>query len=328
MQLTPPLGLLYSNTVNESWAFGAGYFVSGGSKVDYTNVDFGGTFGSEPDIKTDLTVTEASIGAAYKVNEALKLGVGLRLVMATGEFAFAQRAAAGAVLTNVKLTGLKDNDNLAFRLGAQYKLSEATTIGANYRSPVSLDVSGKIAGQNSGGSTATIAEGDVIASTKFPQQLSIGAQHVLSETWVGLFEYSWTQYSVVDRINLDTSNSAIADTFLTQNWKDQHNVRLGAENTSYAMPIRFGYGFTSQVTDKDFARASFTAPGPGHTVTLGSGNKVDLEGQTLGFDYGYEYTIVTGNGNGATAGTATGDIREGTHTTTAHAIHLAATYKF
>jgi long-chain fatty acid transport protein len=325
-----PFGLLYGNTFDDKFAVGAGYFISAGANANYQNVDMG-TFGDDYEVKTDLMVSEFSVGAAYKVNDKLKLGGAVRIVSAKANFSFITRPNAVEIV-NAKLTDLQDKMAPGFRLGAQYKVDDATTVGFNYRSQLNLQATGRIGGKVNGVVDADIADAPATASTVFPQQVTLGADHAFSDVWRGFFEYAWTQYSAVDILRVTTTTTAgainIVDPEVTQNWKDQHNVRLAAEYTGCHMPIRFGYGWTSQVTDKDFARASFTPPGQGHTLTLGSGITVGSTEKPINLDWAYEYTRVVGDGNGAAAGATTGDVRTGEYKVEEHALHLAAAYNF
>jgi long-subunit fatty acid transport protein len=328
--LSTPIGLTYGNS-GERFGYGVGYFVSGGSKATYNNVDFG-SLGNEADVYTDLRIQELSGGLAYKVNDRLKIGAALRIVMAHANLAFVQRAAGGAILINARLQNMEDTYEPGYRLGAQYKLSDDTTLGFNYRSSVELTATGQIDGDITGAAPGHIKAAPATADTVFPQQAVLGVDHAFSDVWRGMLEGTWTQYSQVDKVRIKTSTTssvgAIGNQEIVQNWKDQLGLHLAGEYTGCHMPIRFGYGYTSQVTNTDFARAAFTAPGPAHTLTLGSGHSFEVSGKPVNLDFSYEYTAVKGSGTGAAAGSATGDIREGDYTTTAHAIHLAADYAF
>jgi hypothetical protein len=107
-------------------------------------------------------------------------------------------------------------------------------------------------------------------------------------------EYAWTQYSRIGEIVVESAAFSTTGnrTALLTDWRDQHNVRVGAEYLAMAWPIRYGYGFTSTVTNSDYARASFTPPGPAHTLTLGYGKRLcDGRAEALRFDAGFEYTM-------------------------------------
>ncbi|RZI55205.1 MAG: hypothetical protein EOP14_06905, partial [Pseudomonas sp.] len=353
--LSTPLGLIYSNSINDKLAFGVGGFISGGSRVEYDAISFPGLDGS-PQTKTDLQIGEISAGVAYKITDTLKIGAAYRYVMAKADFSFFNRAyspggaglpPAGTFLgvANAKLTDLKDEAS-AFRLGAQWAMSENTHFGFTYRSSVDLDAKGRIGGQFIRNTTSgipansAIADAEATASTTFPQAVTIGADHKFNDAWKGLVEVAWTQYSKVEAIPVTTSTTtlggavAINNPQLTQDWKDQWNARLGGEYAGFSWPIRFGYGFTSQVTNSDWARPTFTPPGVSHTLTAGSGQAFALWGQALEFNGAAEYTFVSGDGTGRAAGDNTPaagerpNIRAGEHKTSSVAAHLGLAYNF
>ncbi len=331
-KLSTPLGLIYGNTLSEKMGFGVGLYVSGGSYASYEDVAFT-TPTSTPDIKTDLMLMELAAGYAYRVNENLKLGAAWRVSMAQADFAFIQRSAGGTLL-NLEAKDLEDTNYVGFKLGAQYKVSEATKIGFVYRSEVELEAEGKFGGNvYTAGPTLPIDETDATAKTTFPMAATLGVQHDLNENWKLFGEYAWTEYSKIDKVVVEGNVTRSGGTAVTSNpeviqkWKDQHNLRLAAEYLGWGMPFRFGYGYTSQVTNSDYARASFTAPGAGHTLTLGTGRTI---GESMQIDGGFEYTLVEGDGKGAAAGSSGvgTDLRAGDYTTTAYALHLGFSYMF
>lgn len=338
-----PLGLIYSNTLNDQWAFGVGGYISGGSKVEYDNINFGYASGS-PTTKTDLQIGEIAAGVAWKPTASWKFGAAYRYVMARANFAFFNRAYSGPTqigVANVFLNDLKDQVS-AFKLGAQWSPSETWHVGLTYRSEASLNASGSVEGTiyaASGTSTYAINHADASASTVFPQAVTLGVDHDFSDTWKGFFETAWTNYARVDKIQTALSTTTglgttITNPSITQNWKDQWNFRLAGAYMGWAWPVRFGYGLTTQVTDSDYARPTFTPPGVSHTLTVGSGHAFELAGQKLEFNGAGEYTFVSGDGNGRAAGdntpSATGsqDIRAGTYKTSSYALHLGLAYNF
>ncbi|NJL24274.1 MAG: hypothetical protein HC902_03245 [Calothrix sp. SM1_5_4] len=324
--------MIYGASINENLGFGVGGYISGGSQALYKDVTLAGFAGSN-EVKTDLTIAEIAAGLGYRVNEKLKLGLAYRVVVAKANFAFLQRGTG--TVANIQVNDLEDTNYAGFKLGAQYKLSENGAMGFTYRSQTDFAAKGKFGGMvHTSTLNLPIDKTDATARTTLPMQATLGYQHKLDDSWNFLSEYAWTQYSKVEDITVEgtltRSNGASVigrDPKVVQKWKDQHNIRLGAEYLAFFIPIRFGYGWTSQVTNTDYARASFTAPGSGHTLTLGTGTNV---GESLSFDGGLEYTWVKGEGHGAAAGTggAGNDIRAGDYSTTAYALHLGATYHF
>lgn len=342
-----PLGFIYSNTINPDWAFGVGGFISGGSKVTYSSIDMAGLVNGSPETKTDLQIGELSAGVAWKPTSSLKIGAAYRYVMARANFSFFNRAYNGSTfigIVNADLTDLKDQES-AFRLGAQWALSDAWHLGLTYRSEVPLQATGSIGGNFYKATGLPIANGTVNsasaqANTVFPQAVTLGADHNFSDTWQGLAEVSWVNYARVDGVGIQTNtyftgtgaNVPIGNSTLQQNWKDQWNVRLAGNYMGWSWPVRFGYGLTTQVTSSDWARPTFTPPGVSHTFTLGSGHDFGIGSQKFEFNGAGEWTFVSGDGNGHAAGdnaaSTTTDIRSGTFKASEVALHLGLAYMF
>jgi long-chain fatty acid transport protein len=336
-ELTTPFGLIYNATLDDKWGFAVGGYSSGGAISTYENVTMTG-FKDSADVFTDLKILEVAAGVGYRFSPELTFGAAYRMVIAEADFAVIQRSAAGTSFTNIKLNELKDTDYTGFKAGAQYKMNERTMIGLSYRSEVSLEAEGTLSGKVVPGSGAPspvlqLDSRPAKAKTVFPQAATLGVWHNLSEIWNVGAEYVWTQYSRVDNINIEGDISIggavqTSSSQVQQNWKDQHNVRLGAEYLSFAWPVRAGYVWTSQVTDEAFARPTFTPPGDAHTFTLGTGTKFEIYGSPLQFDTAAEITTVSADGGTAAAGATTGDSRQGNYRATAAALHLGLTMAF
>jgi long-subunit fatty acid transport protein len=326
-----PGGFLYNWKMSDQWGLGAGIYASGGSKAKFENIALGRGNG---DVTTDMTILEYSLGAGYKVNDKLRLGLAWRVVQANADFALVKRAASGAQI-NAKLSGLKDTQYNGFKLGAQYKASERTTVGFAFRSEVNLAAAGEVGGKLlvTPGTSFDIVSNPATAKTTFPMQMNLGVLHDYG-TWRSLAEYSWTQYSRIGEIVVDgtirTANNALnlSGTTVQQEWKDQHNIRLAGEYMKTAWPIRFGYGWTSQVTNSDYPRASFSPPAMGHTLTAGTGKSWAMGPNNLDFDAAVEYTMASGSGGSAAVGNTTNDYREGTYSASVYSLHLGVGYTF
>ncbi len=341
--MTFPFGLTYGQSAGE-WGFGGGVFVSGGNSVDYKEPTFGPAAGYKPFVKTSIQILEASLGAGYKVNEDLKVGLAWRVVMVNADFAFVTRVsgAPGQGIANTKLTDMSDMQGVAFRAGAQYKLNESTDLGLTFRSEVNTDPKGKaqtvVFSAASGGVLSTGAVNDATAHTTFPMMIALSALHRLAPDLDLLAQYDFAQYSrvgelVVDSATFSTTGGA---TRVKTEWRDQHTIRLGAE---YKMdwPVRFGLIYGTAVTNPDYARPTYTAPGPGYAITLGTGKAIggaDEATSNMRVDGAIEYSAATGDVTGhqdAGAGVTAASMdqtRNGAYSSSAYTAHLAFSYMF
>lgn len=294
-----PFGIMYGNTLSEKLGVGAGVYISGGNQAEFNNIS-----GTQLNAKTDLTIMEAALGAGYKVTPDLKLGLAWRMVMVNGGLSSVQGA------NELKFTDLKDTNYMGLKFGAQYKLSESTNLGFAYRSETTFKAKGKFSAHNNSGAVV-VPETNGELRTLFPASWTFGIAHKCNEMWKFMGELVFTEYSKVK--NLDVQNDTTGSSLLKMEWKDQINVRLAGE---YALswPIRFGYVWTSKVTDSDNALPTLTPPGDAHTLTLGTG-------QAFGdfrVDGGLEYTMASGARTGYQA----------KNELTAYALHLGAAYSF
>jgi long-subunit fatty acid transport protein len=244
----------------------------------------------------------------------------------------------GYSVANIKVTDIKDSKP-GFALGAEYKLDENWQFGLRYRSPIRIEGSSTIGGDvhTASGATVGLKSADATVVTEFPQALTLGALHKCDDMWTILAEYGWTNYSKIDVIDINgpivtsTGTTLASKAAVPMYWQDQHNYRLAAQyGHEGEWPLRFGYGYTSQVTNTDYARAAFTAPAAAHTLAVGTGRDFTWSERAMRFDSGLEYTWSSGSGNpnGAAAGSASGDFRQGDFALSSYALHLGLASTF
>jgi long-subunit fatty acid transport protein len=336
-----PFGLTYGHS-EEEYAYGVGAYVSAGNSVDYGSVDFQLPTTYKPSIKTSISIVEFAAGGAYKVNDDLKLGLAWRVLMAQAEFAFATRTAlVPQGIINTKLTDLKDTQYVAFKAGAQYKLTETMDMGLTFRSEVNFDAKGTASGQISSGASASgaanpaLVSAEATAHTTLPMQIALGVSEKFSDDWNFAAQYEWTQYSRVGSLTVDGTTFATTGnkTSIVTDWRDQHALRLGAEYKTAPWPVRFGYTLSSAVTNPDYARATFTAPGMGHSLVVGTGTMMSMGAgeNNLSIDGTFEYSFTNGDVSGKAASGTTGagtDTRNGSYSASGLVAHLGATYAF
>jgi long-subunit fatty acid transport protein len=324
--------MIYSVKISDKIGLGIGGYIAGGARAQYDDVALF-TGGGTASLRTDLSVSEISAGLGYKLSDSLNLGLAWRMSMAQAEFSLLQRNSTGSAINPV-LTNLRDVQTSAFRAGMQWKLADRSNLSLVYRSEVNFAAKGDVAPIRllSGGATLTLpnSSGTATAKTVLPQAVTLGYDRPFGENWVGYFEYVWTQYSRITDITLETTSPILGNAKVDQRWLDQHNLRLAAEYAGSKHPWRFGYGWTSQVTNTDAARSTFTPPGAAHTLSLGRAYNMTWSEKKAQFAWAFEYTTVSGDGTGAAAGaSAPGtDIRAGTYSASAYALHTTFNHFF
>lgn len=351
-QFLPIFGGFASYQATPQLAFGVGAFVSGGSKVVYKNVDFSsatvpvtGTALSfptfRPDIKSELSVAEYSIGAAYEVSPGFRVGAAWRIVQGNGSISTASFLQPPTVPTAVSLVNaimdnLSDTEYNGFRLGAQYD-EKTWGFGVGYRSNVDFVLSGTSKGKKQVVTSSTISEftgSTANAATSFPAQFQLGGHvRLLSDQSLELFgEWSFTQYhSKAKKLKFsgylyDTTTIDLDNFSVKQDWKNLNVFRFGTEYLGikdYA--LRAGYAYTGQVTSAHWAQPTFMPAGYANSFTVGIGRY--CLNHTLDLDLGFEYSIAKAT---VTPGDAGGALvtRPGEYQAKAVVVHSGVTYRF
>lgn len=317
---TLPLGVFYSYH-RDKYSMGIGYYAAGGTNVEFNNKPFGAT---TADFTSKIRIPELSLGGSYALSDNLRLGVAYRLGMAEADYSTATRSSAnpanGAIF---RFNDFKDETH-GFRLGLQYECDD-WGLGFAYRSRMNYRLSGN--GRRDVRALATgdavpgfAASGNAQVSTEFPQALQLGGHYNFTARWRGFAEVWWTQYSKVQRLTFDSATVTGLD-FATD-WNDQWNLRLGGEYGDVKQwPLRFGYILTTPSTPEDLARATFSTPGLGHTLTTGTGYEFS-EGYR--FDAAYEYSFASAD----VSANAANNVFAGKYQTDAHVFHIGLNAEF
>lgn len=325
-----PFGLMYGMTPNEKWGFGVGGYVSGGSAAKYDSVPIS-TFTLRPTVESKIQLIEIAAGAAYKINDQWKVGAAWRGGFVDAKFSSAAATpftvpAAGVALTASQLSDLQGEEMLGFKFGAQFTPSDVWGLGLALRTEYDFELDGEVAGQRettlAPGAITTLAGGPATVKSRFPMQVNLGGHWmVVPEAWRAYAEYGFTEYSRVKTLEINATLAGTAVPNITQNWKDQHHLRLAGEFLRSNWPIRFGYVYTSQVAPEEHARATFSAPGSGNSLTIGTGRRF-MEDR-LRFDSAFEYSWINGDvGNDVTPALG------GDYETIGYALHLGLAYMF
>jgi hypothetical protein len=324
---SPVFGLVASFKPMPKLGIGVGYYVSGGTKSKYEDLDYSNynaNFDSlHPTVETNLAITEAAIGAGYEVMPGLRFGLSWRVVMVDANFSTVVTNGT-TVLRESDIENIKATRWNAFKLGAQYEEpNHRWGLGAAFRSSVDFTASGdsSLKQETSAPATnyTTTDTGKSFVSNTFPYQINFGGWTRATELVRVGYEYNYTHYNSNQALVIQNGVTGAAT--ITQNWKNMHVVRLGMEYTGMAMPIRAGYAYTSAVTPTDRARSTFASPGSGHALAVGTGlilaNNMDLDGAL-------EYSFAGGTGKNV-SGEVTSDSDFKSH---AYAAHISGKYHF
>jgi hypothetical protein len=331
-RFSPVGGILASIRPMPRLGIGVGYYVSGGNAAKFENLDYSANnveFDTlKPTVETSLAITETAIGAGYEILPGLRIGASWRMVKVSGKFSTTK--VTNLTLAQINVDNISATRFNAWKLGAQYEEPHHRWgLGAAVRTSVKFNARGDTSGSyelsTAAGGTAQgtkdLGTGSAELGNTFPLQIAIGGWTRATELFRLGWEYNYTNYSVDREIAINGKVGATSLTNIPQHWRNMHVIRLGGEYTGTWLPLRFGYSYTSQVTPSDYARSTFASPGPGHSITFGTGmilsNQIDLDGAL-------EYAFASGTGHND-SGETTSDMDFKSH---AYAAHLSAKYHF
>ncbi len=149
-------------------------------------------------------------------------------------------------------SSLWDNTGWGWNVGLMVRPSPAFSIGASYRSAITVDYSGDA-------NFTQILTGNAIldalvhsrlpqgpqavaTSIKFPATVNIGMAFVIAQNTTLSLEADWTEWSDFGELLIDFENPAIPDLDRHTNWKDSWAYRFGVEQKiGPCWSIRSGY---------------------------------------------------------------------------------------
>jgi long-subunit fatty acid transport protein len=304
---SPLGGLTSAYRLDDSTVLGAGVFVSGGTQARFTDISSLGNGTNESSLK----LIEGTIGAARKINDKISVGASWRI--AYGQADLASVAAVAGSSVQLEFKDLSGWNFSSFRLGAQYR-DEDLGIGINIRTPVNMSMKGET-GYAALPLPVTVVDSNTTVKAVFPLAISLGSDYKVNSRLKLLGDFSYTNYSANKTLKIDTNPASAgpvqngvfaalkAAGGIPLNWHDLYIGRLGAEyKLQDNLVLRGGYALISAVTNKDFAKATFSSPGLGHSLTLGAGSKFGNLEANAAFDYSFASGHSDGNGTNALAG--------------------------
>ena len=324
----PAGGLLYGFSKSDRWGIGFGYYAIGGGQGNFSQIAFSDFQGGTVNSTFNLAISEASIGAGYKLTNEFSVGFGLRYTMYSFDYNQPTRALDGAALAEPNFVGMKGADASAFRIGFQYIYSPRLVVGLSFRSQSSATLNGRLTGGRvltKSAAPMDMGSGSAQTAWTLPQSITLGAQYDLNPKWKMWIEYNWTQYSKIATATMTSDNPLVGSQSHPLNWRDMHRIRLAFQYGS-TTPLRFGYAYSSQVTDSLYANTGFP-PAPTNSFSVGSGFTTNLFGKFSRFDYGFDYSTTSVVAGASGAGDPTFDSRYGNYNLWILGVHTSLTWK-
>ena len=265
----------YSDKLAVGFALGTNYGMETNLGTDFAASHFGN--------EASITTMEANLNLAYKLNDEVSVGGGVRYVM--GEGSFGATAPSKNALNLSKGTTLKymegDDTSWGWQVGTAWQINDAHRLGFAYKSEVMMDFEGYAKGLTFGNHKP----GKLAIA--LPATAEIASFHQLSEQLAIHASINWTDWSSFKELNAQF-NDGSSDLIKSENWEDNYRFALG---TTYQLDsklaLRSGIAYDmSAVSDKN---RTATIPETDRTwLSLGATYQAT---KALTLDAGFTYII-------------------------------------
>ncbi|NNN54907.1 outer membrane protein transport protein [Vibrio sp. 1-2 (7-a)] len=250
-----------SHQYNEKFAIGLAFGTNYGMETDLGKGFGASHFGNE----ASVTTMEANLNAAYKVNESISVGGGIRYIIGEGSFGAAapknnvvgQHPVTGDPISVPQGTALKymegDDTAWGWQVGTAWQVNENNRIGFAYKSEVELKLEGHAEGLGFGfGTKLSQLRDNGYMYLNLPATAELASFHQVTDQLALHASFNWTDWSSFEKLEarLDTAGTHMVK---VENWEDNYRFAVGATyQLDPKLALRTGIAYdTSAVSDKN-----------------------------------------------------------------------------
>ncbi len=240
-----------SHQYNDKVAVGLALGTNYGMETDLGTGFAASHFGNE----ASVTTMEANLNAAYKINDAVSIGGGVRYIL--GEGSFGATTPANNALSLPQDTTLKymegDDTAWGWQVGTAWQINDDHRIGFAYKSEVELKLQGHAEGIGFGfGTQLPQTRDNGYMYLTLPATAELASYHQVTEQLALHASFNWTDWSSFEKLeaHLDTAGTHMVK---VENWEDNYRFALGATyQLQPQLALRTGIAYdTSAVSDKN-----------------------------------------------------------------------------
>nr|WP_319555106.1 outer membrane protein transport protein [uncultured Vibrio sp.] len=240
-----------SHQYNDEFAVGLALGTNYGMETDLGTGFAASHFGNE----ASVTTMEANLNAAYKINDAVSIGGGVRYILGEGSF--------GATTPEKNVAGLPQDTTLKYmegddtawgwQVGTAWQINDNHRVGFAYKSEVELKLQGHAEGIGFGfGTQLPQTRDNGYMYLTLPATAELASYHQVTELLALHTSFNWTDWSSFEKLeaHLDTAGTHMVK---VENWKDNYRFAVGATyQFQPKLALRTGIAYdTSAVSDKN-----------------------------------------------------------------------------
>lgn len=257
LKYLPGADLFISHEVNERSSVGFGMYGNFGLALDYDD-DWAGRYFTQESAIIGISLQPTY---AYKINDALSVGIGPRLM-------YAYFRTELAVNNNLLGLGNQPDGQLEFKdtdvgygvnVGVFYQPDARTRLGLAYTSKIDLQFRDRPHVDDITNPLLELALNranvdDLKLDMEVPQTVTLSVSYDLDAQWKVLSSVGWQQWSQFGKIGVEVdSNLAGTDLTANRSYKDTYHASVGAQyqfDRQWRWNVGLGYD-TSMVDDSD-----------------------------------------------------------------------------
>lgn len=239
-----------SHQYNDKFAIGLAFGTNYGMETDLGKDFAAANFGNE----ASVTSMEANLNAAYKLNEALSIGGGIRYIIADGSIGAVMPPQMGLVKPTLPGQTLKymegDDTAWGWQVGAAWQINENNRLGFAYKSAVDLTLEGHANGLAFNPMNPNAKKAGSMDLT-LPATAELASFHQLSDQLAVHASINWTDWSSFKELVADFPDKS--DLIKSENWEDNYRFAVG---TTYKLDqkwtLRSGVAYDMSAVDDKY----------------------------------------------------------------------------
>ncbi|CAH1580530.1 outer membrane protein transport protein [Vibrio jasicida] len=239
-----------SHQYNDKFAIGLAFGTNYGMETDLGKDFAAANFGNQ----ASVTSMEANLNAAYKLNEVVSIGGGIRYIIADGSIGAVMPPQMGLVKPTLPGQTLKymegDDTAWGWQVGTAWQINDNNRIGFAYKSAVDLTLEGHANGLAFNPVNPNAKKAGSMDLT-LPATAELASFHQLNDQLAVHASINWTDWSSFKELVADFPDSS--DLIKSENWEDNYRFAVG---TTYKLDqkwtLRSGVAYDMSAVDDKY----------------------------------------------------------------------------